>query len=310
MGWRSIFILSSDHIELSLDNKAIAITKAGKTAHFRVEDIDFILIDSYNFKISGRLLEVIASHNIPLVLTSSQNHFPILQLLNPYSSHHKIGSMVTAQSNLSKKDSLILWRELISNKIKSQGELLGFTEQSAILANKALNTKSTSSLLGIEGSWAKIYWANLIDENFTRVPKLYALPNDCMNNFLNYTYAIIRSRVASAISEAGMLPLFSLFHRREYNQFALADDLIEPYRWCADKLLRDTKEIKECDDLFLSKELKKIALTVLHEKVYIASQRRAFGLDEAIRIGARALRDAILQKSKEPLRDTLCIIPQ
>jgi len=310
MGWRSIFISNGDYLELSIDNKNIAIKKDNKIAHFRVEDVDFILVDSYNFKISGRLLEMIASHNIPLVLTSSQNHFPILQLLNPYSSHHKIGSMVTAQSKLSKKDSLILWRELIANKIKSQGELVVLKEQSTSLATKALRAKSTGSLLGIEGSWAKIYWANLIDRDFTRVPKLYAMPNDCMNNFLNYTYAIIRARVASAISEVGMLPLFSLFHRREYNQFALADDLIEPYRWCADRLLRDTKSVRDCDDIFLSKELKKVSLSVLHEKVYIVSLKRVFSLDEAIRIGARALRDAILQKNKEPLRDTLCVIPQ
>jgi len=313
MGWRSLYLSDKHHLTLSIDNQRISIQKDNQPpAHFRVEDINFILIDSYNFNVSGRVLEVLAKHNIPMVLTSSKDRMPCLQLANPYSSHHQIGRIVTEQAKMTQKLKFTFWKKIISYKIQTQGCLIDETEQSKIMQNQALQAKSTASLLGIEGSWAKYYWKRLVDnENFNRTPKVYGDPNDTMNSFLNYTYAIIRARVSSALSENGMLPLFSLFHRRDYNVFALSDDMIEPYRWVADKLFSEyVDKISENDDSFLTTEHKKLALSVLHQKVFIASKQRLFSLDEAIRIGMRGLRKAILYQNDCYLEDTLCIMPQ
>lgn len=312
MGWRSLYLSNKHHLTLSIDNQRISIQKDNQlSAHFRVEDINFILVDSYDFNVSGRVLEVLAKHNIPLVLTSSNDHMPCLQLANPYSSHHQIGRIVTAQSQMTQKLKLTFWKKIISYKIQTQGLLIDEKEQSEMMQVQALQAKSTASLLGVEGSWAKYYWKRLVDnENFNRTPKVYGDPNDTMNSFLNYTYAIMRARISSAISENGMLPLFSLFHRRDYNVFALSDDMIEPYRWVADKLFSEyIDEILENDDSFLTIEHKKLALSVLHTKVFVVSKQRSFSLDEAIRIGMRGLREAILYRNDCYLEDTLCIIP-
>jgi len=279
MGWRSLYLSDKHHLTLSIDNQRISIQKDNQPpAHFRVEDINFILIDSYNFNVSGRVLEVLAKHNIPMVLTSSKDRMPCLQLANPYSSHHQIGRIVTEQAKMTQKLKFTFWKKIISYKIQTQGCLIDETEQSKIMQNQALQAKSTASLLGIEGSWAKYYWKRLVDNE---------------------------------ISENGMLPLFSLFHRRDYNVFALSDDMIEPYRWVADKLFSEyVDKISENDDSFLTTEHKKLALSVLHQKVFIASKQRLFSLDEAIRIGMRGLRKAILYQNDCYLEDTLCIMPQ
>jgi len=312
MGWRSLYLSNKHHLELSIDNQRLSIQQNNETpAHFRIEDINFILIDSYDFKISGRVLEAVASNHIPLVLTSLKDHMPCLQLTNPYSSHHQIGKVVTAQSKLTQKFKLELWKNIIVHKICSQGILIEEQKQSEIMQQQAKKAKSTASLLGVEGSWAKFYWKRLVnDDTFNRTPRVYGDPNDSMNSFLNYTYAIIRARVSSAIAENGMLPLFSLFHRRDYNPFALADDMIEPYRWVADKLFRDHfEEIISNDEPFLTVSHKKVALSVLHQKVFIPSLKRSFALDETIRIGMRGLKEAILSKTPNALESTLCHIP-
>ena len=313
MGWRSLFLTNQEHLDISIDNKRLAIRKnSEKAAHFRVEDINFILIDSYNFKISGKALEVIAKKNIPLVVTSTSDHMPVLQLSNPYSSHHQMGAIVSHQSKLTKKIKLALWQGIIYYKISSQGFLINEFEQAEKMSTQALKTKSATSLLGVEGSWAKFYWKRLVnDENFSRVPKVYGNPNDTMNSFLNYAYAILRARIASAIAENGMLPLFSIFHRRDYNPFALADDLIEPYRWCADKIFKENiEEISASDDFALTPALKKLALSTLHQQVFIPSLQRSYVLDEAIRIGVRSFKVAMLTDAAQLFEEMLCIPPQ
>ncbi|WP_457748945.1 type II CRISPR-associated endonuclease Cas1 [Sulfurimonas sp.] len=313
MGWRSLYLTDAHYLDIGINNKRLAITKKGeKTAHFRTEDINFILIDSYNFNITGKALQELAKNHIPLVLSSSIDHMPCLQLSNPYNAHHQIGRIVTAQSKMTQKTKLEFWKRLIGYKIVSQGILIEEKKQHEIMKQQALSAKSTASLLGIEGSWAKYYWGRVVKTNtFTRTPKVYGDPNDSMNSFLNYTYAIIRARISSAIAENGMLPLFSLFHRRDYNPFALSDDLIEPYRWVADKLFSDNEDLlAEHNDMFLTSKHKKLSLTVLHQKVHIPSLKRTFSLDEAIRIGARGLRDAISAGRTQPLEDILCHKPQ
>jgi CRISPR-associated protein Cas1 len=50
------------------------------------------------------------------------------------------------------------------------------------------------------------------------------------NNLLNYGYAILRAMVARSLVGSGLLPTLGIFHRNRYNAYALADDIMEPYR--------------------------------------------------------------------------------
>ncbi len=59
------------------------------------------------------------------------------------------------------------------------------------------------------------------------------------NNYLNYAYAILRATMARSIVAAGLLPTLGIFHRNRYNAYCLADDLMEPYRPFADKVVID-----------------------------------------------------------------------
>jgi len=62
------------------------------------------------------------------------------------------------------------------------------------------------------------------------------------NNLLNYGYAILRATVARSLTASGMLPTLGIHHRNKYNAYALADDIMEPYRPYVDMIVRDLTE--------------------------------------------------------------------
>ena len=96
----------------------------------------------------------------------------------------------------------------------------------AALLTYAKNVKSGDPD-NYEARAAVHYWAHLFPKelDFRR-----DRDGDPPNNLLNYGYAILRALVARAIVGAGMLPALGIHHHNKYNAFALADDLMEPYR--------------------------------------------------------------------------------
>lgn len=59
------------------------------------------------------------------------------------------------------------------------------------------------------------------------------------NNFLNFGYAILRAVIARNLVGSGLLPLLGIHHRNQYNDYCLADDIMEPYRPYIDKIVYD-----------------------------------------------------------------------
>jgi CRISPR-associated protein Cas1 len=55
------------------------------------------------------------------------------------------------------------------------------------------------------------------------------------NALLNYGYTVLRATVSRAICAAGLHPSIGLHHSNRANAFALADDLMEPYRPIIDR---------------------------------------------------------------------------
>ena len=84
----------------------------------------------------------------------------------------------------------------------------------------------------MEGIAAQHYWRYLINPDFLR--ERYG---DSPNQFFNFGYSILRSIVARAIVETGLLPVLGIFHKNKYNPYCLADDLMEPYRPFVDLLV-------------------------------------------------------------------------
>lgn len=59
------------------------------------------------------------------------------------------------------------------------------------------------------------------------------------NALLNYGYTVLRAATARAVVAAGLHPTIGLFHSNRGNAFALADDLMEPFRPLVDCAVRN-----------------------------------------------------------------------
>ena len=76
----------------------------------------------------------------------------------------------------------------------------------------------------VEAVAANKYFKTLFDANFTR-------DKECdINSALNYGYSILRGVIARNLVAHGLLPFLGLKHCNVFNNFNLADDLIEVFR--------------------------------------------------------------------------------
>jgi CRISP-associated protein Cas1 len=82
----------------------------------------------------------------------------------------------------------------------------------------------------VEAQAARRYWQALMGPDFRRDQD-----GGGTNGLLNYGYTVLRAIVSRAICAAGLHPSIGLPHSNRSNAFALADDLMEPYRPIVDR---------------------------------------------------------------------------
>ena len=139
-----------------------------------------------------------------------------------------------AQLSASKPLAKQLWRQIVSAKIRMQGEILHRNGREAgafdLLARKVRSGDPDN----IEAQAARRYWKALFGPGFSRDQDAGAI-----NGLLNYGYTVLRAIVSRAVCAAGLHPTLGIFHANRANAFALADDLMEPYRPLVDQLVLD-----------------------------------------------------------------------
>ena len=141
-----------------------------------------------------------------------------------------------------------LWQIVTYFKINNQQDVLSIFERDIDAIQLLADYKDNIELgdkTNREGHAAKVYFNELFGKQFTRVTQQEA---DVINAGLNYGYAIFRAQMARIIEGYGLNPLVGIFHRNEYNQFNLVDDLMEPFRQIVDvwvyQNLRDKEYLK------------------------------------------------------------------
>jgi len=128
---------------------------------------------------------------------------------------------------------------------------------SPALANLAAKVASGDAT-NCEGQAARIYFKRLFGENFQRQRE-----GPPPNPSLNYGYTIVRAAVARALAGSGLLVTSGIHHHNKYNSFALADDIMEPFRPFVDELI--FRQMRQAADYhYLTKERKAEFLGLLH----------------------------------------------
>ena len=257
-------ILLENKASIATKNKQLVIKSEIRESSIPIEDIGFLVIDNQEIYISIPAMNLLIENNTSVIICNT-NHLPNGMFLN-LNSHHIQQEIFKNQINASEPLKKQLWQQTICEKIKNQGVLLEkITEQKnsfEFLASKVLSGDTTN----MEGVAASQYWKSFFEIKFKRERF-----GDYPNNFLNYGYAILRAATARALSGSGLLNTLGIHHKSKYNAFALADDIMEPFRPIVDEKVFEL--MQKYDEQELNTLLKSELLQILTRTVYFKEEK-------------------------------------
>jgi len=257
-------ILIEKKSKVTTKNLQLSIQNEYRKASIPIEDIGYIVLDHPEIYISIPALNLLIENNTAVIICNT-SHLPNGMFLN-LNSHHTQQEIFKNQINASVPLKKQLWQQTIIEKIQNQGVLLNKITQSKnkfpFLASKVLSGDTSN----MEAVAANFYWKSFFEINFKR-ERFGNYPN----NFLNYGYAILRAATARALSGSGLLNTLGIHHKSKYNAFALADDIMEPFRPIVDEAVYTI--MQHYDEQELNTEIKSILLQILTRTVYFKTEK-------------------------------------
>jgi CRISPR-associated protein Cas1 len=212
--YRGFLIVSEDH------------TEVGRVP---LDDVAAVIVHAHGVTWSTNLVVALAERG-GIMLLCGPNHAPVAVCL-PLDGHHAQNLRMRAQWEAGKPLSKQLWRKIVVAKIHWQAAVLEASGKPASAFDLLARRVGSGDPENVEAQAARRYWPLLMGEAFRRDRDAGGV-----NGMLNYGYAILRSMCARAIVAAGLHPSIGVHHANRGNAFALADDLIEPFRPLADAL--------------------------------------------------------------------------
>ncbi|WP_128008610.1 type II CRISPR-associated endonuclease Cas1 [Mycoplasma sp. ATU-Cv-508] len=239
MGWKVVQVNTDDHLKLYLNN--ILIKRESKKIIININDIDVLLLDNYKLTLSVQLINAITQAN-GLIITFNSRREPASYVFSVNGNHMslKVLENQIAWTSVYKGK---LWQEVIRNKINNQYHLLTEYKLESIddeFFLKTIEQVKPYDVTNREGHAAKVYWALLFGQDFTR--DYYAKQNPTINSMLNYGYAVLRGLVIKSIVKKGLDPRISIYHKSFSNFYALASDLMEPFRPIIDRVVYQNRD--------------------------------------------------------------------
>ena len=229
-----------------------------------IEDIGFLVLDNPEIYLSIPAMNLLIENNTSIIVCNT-NHLPNGMFLNLNSHHIQqeiFKNQIEATAPLKKQ----LWQQTIVEKISNQGILLEKITKNKnsfeFLASKVLSGDTTN----MEAVAASQYWKSFFEIKFKRERF-----GDYPNNFLNYGYAILRAATARALSGSGLLNTLGIHHKSKYNAFALADDIMEPFRPIVDEAVFEIMQNYEEQEL--NTKIKAELLQILTRTVYFKEEK-------------------------------------
>ena len=229
--------VATDGLSLSLGRGFLVVSREREeVGRVPLDDVHAVILHAHGLTWTNNLVAALAERGAPIVHCGA-NHSPVAVTL-PLSGHHAQGGKMRAQWEAGRPLFKQLWRRVIVAKIAMQGSLLaahGMAEAGAfaLLARRVRSGDPEN----VEAQAARRYWPALMGAEFRRdrdAPGANAL--------LNYGYAVMRATVARAVIAAGLHPTIGIHHANRGNAFALADDLVEPFRPLVDALVLSMRD--------------------------------------------------------------------
>jgi CRISPR-associated protein Cas1 len=230
---------------LGKDKGRIEVTKHGeRLASVRLLDVSQVCIYG-NAQISTQLLRELFAREVPICWFSHGGWFSGLAegLPGRNVELRRRQTIVAAQGGLD------IARRIVRGKVLNSRTLLRrntrdrsdtVLAQLKALADQALEVDSVGSLLGVEGTAARIYFgsfASMLREDkrlpggaFTFEGRNRRPPMDPVNCLLGYVYGLLTKELTATAYGIGFDPYQGFYHRPRFGRPALALDLAEEFR--------------------------------------------------------------------------------
>lgn len=216
--------IASDGRHLSRERGFLKVSEDGaEIGRVPLDEIAAVIIHAHGTTCSASLLAELADRGAPVVFCAA-NHAP-RSVLMPLDGHHAQGARLRAQWQAKVPLIKQAWKQVVIAKIQMQSAALEAHGHAHAPLEMMARKVSSGDSSNLEAQAARYYWPLMMGEDFRRnrdAPDINAL--------LNYGYTVLRAATARAIVAAGLHPGIGLHHSNRGNAFALADDLMEPFR--------------------------------------------------------------------------------
>lgn len=227
--------LASDGLHVAVKRGFLTVSKdRQEVGRIALDDIGGVIAHAHGLTWSNTVFTRLSERSIPVVLCA-QNHAPVASVW-PIEGHHLQGARLNAQVDASRPVAKRLWRDIIVAKIRMQAAVIASTGGETGALDMLARKVRSGDPDNVEAQAARRYWPKLMGPDFRRDQGGYG-----DNALLNYGYTVLRACISRAICAAGLHPSIGLHHANRGNAFALADDLMEPYRAIVDRAVYSLK---------------------------------------------------------------------
>lgn len=231
--------------KLKTSNNNIIVSLEDDMNKVCISELSLILIENLECSLTANVSVLATNNGVPIIYCDNK-HSPVA-LTSSFNNYHKQLLRVKEQIDWSTNRKNKYFIEIIKIKIINQLELLKYLNIEEYIINNInglLININKDNVEFVEAQVAKIYFTALFGKDFIRHN------NDEINSSLNYGYAMLRGVIKQIVSAKGLMPTLGIWHKSQYNNFNLADDLIEVYRPMVDYitfhfLVRDDEFTKE-----------------------------------------------------------------
>ena len=293
---RTVCISTTAYISVK-DQQLLLRWKDETTASVPIEDIGYLEIDSNQVVVTSAALSQLASLGVIVAFTDGSHH-PVA-LLSPIVDNTLHAQRLRLQVAVSEPTRKQAWQETIKCKIRNQADALRELGGEDATVRRKIAQVLTDDRTNQEGTAAAAYWKVLLSPfGSKRDPD-----GDFPNNMLNYGYAVVRACMARALVASGLHPALGIKHSNRNNAFALADDMMEPYRPFVDRIVIPlASDVEPAAGLIPA--VKKEILAVLNTDTIWPEGRRP--LQNAALLSAQSLVKVFAGESKLPLFPRMC----
>jgi len=188
-----------------------------------LDDIGAVVVNAHGVTYTNNLIVALAERGAGMVVCGP-NHAPVAWLW-PLTGHHAQGARMRAQLAATRPLGKRLWQIIVRAKIEQQAAVLVALGRAGSGLRLLARQVASGDPQNLEAQAARRYWPLLFGADFRRDRAAGGV-----NGLLNYGYTVLRSATARAVVAAGLHPSLGVHHSNQYNDMALADDLMEPFR--------------------------------------------------------------------------------